>query len=116
VPEATRAERRAAGRDADRRRQAADELRLAASLAEYAAGQIGNGLTPGQARRAAVEAAGELEAAAAAVRRLARLRLAERRAVAKLLAAQGMSRVEIARRLGVSDRAVYYYVRGRPSL
>ena len=89
-------------------------LRLAESLAGYAAGQVGNGLAPPQAREAVIEAAGELELAAAALRRLARLGPAERRGRARLLAAKGMTRTEIARRLGVSDRAVWYYVRGRP--
>ena len=86
-------------------------LRLAESLAGYAAGQVANGLAPGQAREAVIEAAAELELAAAALRRLARLGPAERRGRARVLHAQGMTRTEIARRLGVSDRAVWYYIR-----
>jgi hypothetical protein len=69
VPETTRAERRAAGREAARRRQAEAALRLAASMAMYAAGQLANGLAPEQARRAAMEAAGELETVAVTVGR-----------------------------------------------
>jgi DNA-binding CsgD family transcriptional regulator len=108
-----RAERRAREREADRRRQAAAELRMAASMAAYAAGQVGNGLTPAQARQALVEAAMELEAVAAAVRRLARLRARERARLARLLAAQGCGTQEIATRLGVSMHTAWNYQRGR---
>ena len=111
---AAAAARKARAREAARRRETVGVLRLAESLAGYAAGQIGNGLAPGQAREAVIEAAGELELAAAALRRLARLGPAERRGRARVLHAMGMTRTEIARRLGVSDRAVWYYIRGRP--
>jgi DNA-directed RNA polymerase specialized sigma24 family protein len=88
-------------------------LRVAAASAEYGARQLADGLSPAEARRAAVEAAGELEATAAALRRLARLSGPQRRAVARSLAGLGWSRREIAVRLGVSDRTVFGYLRGR---
>jgi hypothetical protein len=81
-------------------------------MAAYAAEQIGNGLTPAQARQALVEAAQELEAVAAAVRRLARLRARERARLAQFLAAQGCGTAEIARRLGVSVTAAWRYQHG----
>ena len=54
------------------RRRAVDTLRVAEGIAGYAARSLGNGLEPGAARRAALEAAADLERAAAALRRLAR--------------------------------------------
>jgi hypothetical protein len=92
------------------RRRAVDVLRLAAAIAEYGAGQVGNGLGPDQARRAVVDAAAELEAAAAALRRLARLdRLdpAGRRRLAAELAADGISQRQIAARLGVTKKVIW---------
>ena len=112
-PPAPAAERKRRARQAGRRRQAVDELRLAEATAGYAAGQVGNGLTPEQARRAVVEAAAELELAAAALRRLARLELAERRALAVELAALGVPTKRIAATVGVSERCARYYVHGR---
>lgn len=58
-------------------------------LAGYAAAGIGNGLAPEQARRAVIDAAGELEAAAVTLRRLARLDLAGRRELARRLLLMG---------------------------
>lgn len=117
MPESSAAdtERKRLGREAGRRREAAAALRLAATMATYAARQLSDGLTPEQAREATLEAAGRLEGLAESLRRLTRLRPAERRAVAMHLARLGHSRKQIAQYLGVSDRAVYYYVRGRPS-
>jgi len=109
----TRAEHRARGREADRRAQAAADLRLLAVLVAYAARQMADGLTPRQARRAALETAAQLEDVAASLRRLTRLRPQQRRALAVELAGDGLSTGEIARQLGVTDRAVRYYVRGR---
>lgn len=96
-------------REAGRRREAASLLRLVAATAGYTSHQLGNGLTPAQARQAAVEAAGELEAAASSLRRLARPPLAERKAMARLLAGTGMSWPEMARRLGVCERTAHRY-------
>ena len=107
-------ERKAAAREAGRRRQPADVLRIAASMATYAARQLADGLSPEQARRAALETAGELEAVAADLRRLTRLRPADRRVLARQLAGLGMTRAEIAKQLGVSYTCVRYYVAGRP--
>ena len=47
-------------------------LTITEAIAAYAAGRVGNGLGPEQARQAVADAAAELEAAAAALRRLAR--------------------------------------------
>ena len=54
------------------RARVVDLLRIAEGIAGYAARSVGNGLEPEAARRAALEAAGDLEAAAAALRALAR--------------------------------------------
>lgn len=81
----------------------------------YGAGQLADGLTPQQARLAALEAAGELEDVAASLRRLTRLRADERRRLAVQLAALGLPTREIAQQLGITDRAVRNYVRGRRS-
>jgi hypothetical protein len=107
------AAQKAAMREVERRRRAAAELRLAATMASYAAHQVGNGLTPDEARRELLVAAGELEAVAAAVRRAVRLRPVERRALAAQLHALGWNTAQIARQIGVSPRCVRYYVTGR---
>lgn len=107
------AERKARAREADRRRRAATELRTVAAVATYAAGVLSNGASPGEAREAAVEAAAEFAAAAGALRRLVRLRPAQRRSLASSLAARGMNRREIAARLGVSPETVWNYEHGR---
>lgn len=85
-------------------------LTITAAIAAYAAGRVGNGLGPEQARQAVADAAAELEAAAAALRRLARLdRLdpAGRRRLVAELAASGMSQRAIGRAVGVSKRTVW---------
>jgi DNA-binding NarL/FixJ family response regulator len=116
MPEpATRAGRRAAGREAGRRREAADLLRIGAGMCQYGAAQLSDGLAPEQARQAALEAAGELQDLAEQLRRLTRLRPADRRALAAELAASGLTTQQIARQLGVCDRAVRNYVQGRRS-
>ena len=100
------------------RREAVDTLTIAAAVAAYAAGQIGNGLGPEEARRAAVEAAAELEAVAGTLRRLARLdRLdpAGRRRLVADLAASGMSQRRIAAAVGVSKRTVFDDLRATPA-
>jgi DNA-directed RNA polymerase specialized sigma24 family protein len=112
-PPTAAAERKRAVRDAGRRRSAVDVLTVASAVAGYAAREVGDGLGPEQARLAVVEAAAELEAAASSLRRLARLGPADRRALAANLAALGFTRAEIADRLGVSQRAVYGYLRSR---
>lgn len=96
------------------RRQAVDVLRIAGATAEYASRVIANGLSPEQARRAALDAAGELELIAGTLRRLARLTPPERRQLAVELAADGMSHREIARRIDVSKRRTWDYLAGRP--
>jgi DNA-binding CsgD family transcriptional regulator len=102
-------------RDAARRR-AVDLLKLTASVAAYAAERVGNGLSPEQARAAVAESAAELDAAAAALRRLVRpMRLspAARRELAVRLAASGRTRREIAGQLGVAPSTVGDYLTGR---
>ena len=100
-------------REARRRGEAVELLRFVQAAAGYAAGQLGNGLGPEQAREAALEIAAELELAAVSLRRAVRLRPAERRALARLLAARGVPTRQIAAQVGVSDRSVRSYVRGR---
>jgi hypothetical protein len=97
--------RRAA--EAARRREAVTELRVAEATIAYTAAQLSNGLSPEQAREAMVELAGELAVLAGALRHLARLSPAERVALARLWTGQGQSRVEVARRLGCSERTVW---------
>lgn len=93
------------------RRRVVDVLTVASAVAAYAARSVGNGLGPEEARRAAVEAAAELEIIAANLRRLARtaprLDPAGRRVLAADLAASGLSQRAIAARLGVSKRTVF---------
>jgi DNA-binding CsgD family transcriptional regulator len=55
--------------------------------------------------------AGELELVAEALRRLTRLEPGERRVMAAKLAGLGFGRREIAARLGISERAVFGYLR-----
>jgi DNA-directed RNA polymerase specialized sigma24 family protein len=106
--------KQARARRAAERREAVTLLRLVADLAGYAAAQVGNGLTPADARAAVRELAGELDAAAVRLRRLARPAPAERRTVVRLLSAQGMSGAQVAARVGLSEKSVYRY-RSRPT-
>jgi hypothetical protein len=107
-------ERKAAAREAGRRRQAVTALAVADATITYTLRQLANGLSPEQARSAALEMAAELEAVAADLRRLTRMRPADRRVRARYLAGLGVTQAEIARQLGVSYTAVRYYVAGRP--
>jgi DNA-directed RNA polymerase specialized sigma24 family protein len=90
------------------RREAVGALRITASIAAYSAEQIGNGLSPQAAQQAALDVAGELEAVAGKLRRLALARLnpAERRALVAELAHEGMSNVRIGAALGVHETTV----------
>ncbi len=91
------------------RRQAVAVLRFGESMCAYAAGQLADGLSPEQARQAALDAAAELAGLAGALRRLTRLDLdrAQRRALAVELAASGMSQRQIAEQLGVSKKTIW---------
>jgi predicted transcriptional regulator len=100
-------------REAARRRQAIDLLRVTEAMISYSATQIGNGLSPEQARQAVVETAGELAEVVVSLRRLARIPARERAVLAVQLAALGMSDPQIAARLGVSRCTVWNYRRGR---
>lgn len=104
------AERKAAAREAAHRREAVRALQLGGQVCAYAAGVLGNGAAPEQAREAAVEAAGELALLAAELRRLTRLRGPARRSLARQLAARGVTRREIAIRCGVSESCVWGYL------
>ncbi len=98
------------------RARVVDLLRIAEGIAGYAAREVGNGLGPDEARRAALEAAAELELAASRLRRLARPDdSAQRRAVAVELAAAGWPREAIAERLGVTGETARRYLRARPA-
>jgi DNA-binding NarL/FixJ family response regulator len=107
VPETPAAARMRATRERARRREMVDVLRVAEAVAAYARRQVGNGLAPAEARLAAVEVASELAEVAAALRRLARLSASERRLLVHRLTGLGLSRVQVARRLGCSERTVY---------
>ena len=99
------------------RARVVDLLRIAEGIAGYSAREIGNGLSPESARRAALEAAADLERAAAALRRLARPdpvadpASARRRAAALELDAAGWSRRDIAEQLGVTAETARRYLR-----
>ncbi|MGH3236330.1 MAG: helix-turn-helix domain-containing protein [Streptosporangiaceae bacterium] len=100
-------------REAARRREAVDLLRLAAVTVDYTLRELGNGLDPEQARVAAFEAAAELAVVSEELRRLTRLGPAERRTLAMRLLALGMSQREAAARLGVAERTVRSWVADR---
>ena len=87
-------------------------LVVAQSTVGYAITQLSDGLAPQAAREAAIEAAAELEAVAAALRRLTRMGPSDRRRLAGLFVGSGMTRREAALRLGVSERTVRYYLAG----
>ena len=94
-------------REARRRRQAIAELRVAEATIRYTAARLSNGLSPEQAREAMVDLSSELAVLAEALRHLARLAPEERVRLARLWTGLGMSRVEVARRLGCSERTVW---------
>lgn len=96
--------------EAQRRREAAELLAIIAATASYSSHQLGNGLTPQEARQAAAEAAGELADAAAALHRLAVPSPVRRRQMARELAGCGMRRREIAWRLGIAEETVRRYL------
>ena len=106
------AARKQAARQADRRAQAVTELAVAEATIGYARRQLANGLTPKQVTQAALETAVLLEQSATALRRLTRLSVAQRRALAVHLATLGLPTQEIAWQLGVSDRAARNYAKG----
>jgi DNA-directed RNA polymerase specialized sigma24 family protein len=101
--------KQARARRAAERREAVALLKLVADLASYGAAQVGNGLAPADALAAVREVAGELDAAAARLRRIARPGPAERRTIVRLLFAQGLSGAQVAARVGLSEKSVYRY-------
>ena len=88
-------------------------LRIMACTCTYAAGQLGDGIGPEEARDTALFVAQELGSMAAALRRLTRLGPAERRVLAVQLTGLGWSRKRIADYLGVCDTTVWNYLAGR---
>ena len=114
VPESAErsAQRKRRARAAERRRQAITALQIGECACRYAAAQLGNGASPEDARLTALEMAGELVAVAEALRKAVRLDPAQRRALARLLAGQGMTQKQVAARLGVSERTVRNYALG----
>jgi hypothetical protein len=112
MPE-TDAERKATARESARRREAMHVLQIGEVTCRYAAARLGNGASPAEARETALFVAGELTEMAAALRRLTRLAPAERKMLARQLAALGVPTRTIAMRLGVDPRCVRYYVSGR---
>lgn len=107
-------ERKATARKAGRRREGVTMLQIAEATCRYGAAQLGNGIGPEEARQTALFIAGELEAVAASLRRATRLDGPQRRALAVMFAGRGWGTKQIAETLGVSERAVRYYVNGRP--
>ena len=112
--ESAGAARKRLSREAARRREAVNLLRIAECMCRYAASELGNGLGPADARAAAAEAAAELAMVAESLRRLTRLGPSERRVRAVQLAAVGWDKRRIATQLGVSDRTVRGYFRAGP--
>ena len=108
------AQRKARTREAGRRRSAVNALNIGECACRYASTQLMNGLEAGEARELAAEIASELVAVAAILRRVAWRDVGERRVMAVQLAALGLPTKAIADRLGVSDRSVRNYLRGRP--
>ncbi len=90
-------------------------LQIAECTCRYAAGQIGNGTGPAEARETALFVAGELVVVAEALRRLTRLGPAERRARAVQLVSLGWDKHRVAAQLGISDRTMRNYLRPRES-
>jgi hypothetical protein len=101
-------------RQAARRREAVRALRLGEATCAYTAQELGNGLDPGAARRAAMEAAAELAEVAEVLRRSVRPTRFEREWMARQWMDLGfLSARQVADRLGVSERTVWRYL-GHP--
>ena len=109
-----KAEWKALARERARRQEAATALRTTASMCEYAAVQLSNGISRREAREAALDMAGALSGTAEVLVRLTRLRYGERRALARFLVASGMTRKDAARCLGVTETTLRGYLRRRP--
>ena len=111
------AERKAAARAAARRREATTLLAVAEVTCRTARAELGNGISPargaadGADRRG--QAGGHGGSAAAAGAGFDGPQAAAR-ALALRLVALGMGTKQIASAVGVSERAVRYYVSGRP--
>jgi DNA-binding NarL/FixJ family response regulator len=82
-------------------------------MSSYAAGQVGDGLSPAEARCALVEAAEALAEVALHLRALAGVSGPGRREAAAEMAGLGIPRREIATRLGLTERTVRDYLRPR---
>jgi hypothetical protein len=106
-------ESKRAMREAARRADAVEALRLAQSTVSYTITVLANGATAPQARQAVWEATEELSLLVQGLRRLTRLSPRQRAAQARRLAALGMGTQEIATRVGVSAHTAWNYQRGR---
>ncbi len=94
------------------RREAAEVLRIASATAGYAAERIGHrAASPSAAAWAIEEAATELARAAVVLHRLARGVPVNRAELVVMLAADGVSRADIAVTLGLPARSVAGYLR-----
>jgi hypothetical protein len=114
-PAASDAERKRRARQVSRRRELTRMLAIVECTARYGASALGDGMSPAEAREVALFIAGELELMAEALRRLTRLEPDDRRELARQLARLGWSRRAIAARIGVSERAVWSYLRPGPA-
>jgi DNA-binding NarL/FixJ family response regulator len=93
---------------AGRRRQAVTMLQAGEATCRYGASVLSNGASPAEAAQTALYVAQELAGIAAALRKAVRPTRAQRRALAVLLVtADGLSRPQAARRLGVSERTIW---------
>ena len=110
-PADTARERKRLADEAARRRSAVNLLRITACACDYASERLSNGASPAEAAETVVFVSGEMAEVAEALRRLALVSPAERRVRAVQLAQLGMSREEIAARLGVSERSVRSYLK-----
>jgi hypothetical protein len=108
------AERKRCAREAARRRQAVTVLQISEATCRYAAAQLANGASPAEARQTALFVAGELEQAAASLRRAVHFKPGERRVLARQLRGLGWPVRQIAALTGVTERAVWYYLAPGP--
>ena len=104
---------RRAARQAVRRSELVNLLRISECTVRYAAVQLGNGISPAEARETALFTAGELAVVVEALRRAVRLDPAARRRATLGLAWRGLPKRQIATRLGVSERTVHRDLRSR---
>lgn len=103
-----------ARREAAKRRQAIDQLRIAGNVSFYAAARLAGQADPAEARLSVLTVATELERVAGALRKLAAMPPAQRRPVTAGLVADGMSLSQAGELLGVSKAMVLKDLRAAP--